>query len=122
MRIPLAALLDAVRLADPAARFLFVGDYVNRGSESRQAIELLRQVPDWERTGGEISRSYPFKNYYETMAFVNAAAWVSHREDHHPDLEVGYNACRVRYSTHSVGGLSENDFVCAAKLDALFRL
>ena len=88
----------------------------------RRVAELLRQVPEWERAGGEISRSYKFKNYYETMAFVNAAAWVSHREDHHPDLEVGYNACRVRYSTHSVGGLSENDFVCAAKLDALLRL
>ena len=81
--------------------------------------ELLRQVPGWERAGGEISRSYKFKNYYETMAFVNAAAWVSHREDHHPDLEVGYNACRVRYSTHSVGGLSESDFASAAKVEAL---
>ena len=55
-------------------------------------------------------------------AFVNATAWVSHREDHHPDLEVGYNKCRVRYSTHSVGGLSENDFICAAKIEALLRL
>ena len=84
--------------------------------------ELLRQVPGWEQRGGEIEKSYPFKNYYETMAFVNAAAWVSHREDHHPDLEVGYNKCKVRYSTHSVGGLSENDFICAAKLEALFRV
>ena len=90
--------------------------------DDRRVAELLRQVPEWERAGGEIRRTYKFKNYYETMAFVNAAAWVSHREDHHPDLEVGYNACRVRYSTHSVGGLSENDFICAAKLDALFRL
>ena len=83
---------------------------------------LLKQVPGWERKGGEIARTFSFKNYYETMAFVNAAAWVSHREDHHPDLEVGYNKCRVRYSTHSVGGLSENDFICAAKVDALFAL
>ena len=80
---------------------------------------LLKQVPGWEQRGGEISKTYSFKNYYETMAFVNAAAWVSHREDHHPDLEVGYNKCRVRYSTHSVGGLSENDFICAAKVEAL---
>src|SRR6476646_4286925 len=64
--------------------------------------------------GREIARTYNFKNDYETMAFVNAVAWVSHREDHHPDLEVGYDRCRVRYSTHSVGGLSENDFKCAA--------
>ena len=56
------------------------------------------------------------------MAFVNAAAWISHREDHHPDLLVGYNQCKVTYVTHSVGGLSRNDFICAAKLDALFEL
>jgi 4a-hydroxytetrahydrobiopterin dehydratase len=83
---------------------------------------LLKEVPGWERKGEEISKTYEFKNYYETMAFVNAAAWVSHREDHHPDLEVGYNKCRVRYSTHSVGGLSENDFICAAKLESLTQL
>jgi 4a-hydroxytetrahydrobiopterin dehydratase len=53
------------------------------------------------------------------MAFVNASAWISHREDHHPDLEVGYNKCRVRYSTHSIGGISENDLICAAKVEAL---
>ena len=90
--------------------------------DDRRVAELLAQLPGWERAGAEIVKSYPFKNYYETMAFVNAAAWVSHREDHHPDLEVGYNTCRVRYSTHSVGGLSENDFICAAKLEALFAL
>ena len=90
--------------------------------EDRRVAELLKQVPGWERIGQEIVKAFKCKNYYETMAFVNAAAWVSHREDHHPDLEVGYNTCRVRYSTHSVGGLSENDFICAAKLDALFRL
>jgi 4a-hydroxytetrahydrobiopterin dehydratase len=56
------------------------------------------------------------------MAFVNATAWVSHREDHHPDLEVGYNEVTMRYSTHSVGGLSENDFICAAKINALLDL
>ncbi len=56
------------------------------------------------------------------MAFVNAAAWISHREDHHPDITVGYNQCRVEYWTHAIGGLSENDFICAAKLDRLFEL
>lgn len=84
-----------------------------------QVDELLRQVPGWEAHDGEISKTYRFKDYYQTIAFVNAIAWVSHREDHHPDLEVGYNACRVRYSTHAVGGLSENDFICAAKVEAL---
>ena len=83
---------------------------------------LLAQVPGWEQSGAQISKTYSFKDYHETMAFVNAAAWVSHREDHHPDLEVGYNKCRVHYSTHSVGGLSDNDFICAAKLEALFAI
>ena len=76
---------------------------------------------DWAVTddGKAIQRSFRFKNYYETIAFVNMQAWIANREDHHPDLEVGYNRCVVRFSTHSVGGLSENDFICAAKLDAL---
>ncbi len=65
---------------------------------------------------------YPFCNYYQTMAFVNALAWISHREDHHPDLQLGYNKCRVEYCTHAIGGLSENDFICAAKCDALFGI
>ena len=82
----------------------------------------VTQVPGWKQQGDAITKTFNFKNYYETMAFVNAAAWVSHRQDHHPDMEVGYNKCRVRYSTHSVGGLSENDFICAAKLEALFGL
>jgi 4a-hydroxytetrahydrobiopterin dehydratase len=90
--------------------------------DPRRVADLLKQLPVWEHVGGQIVKSFKFKNYYETMAFVNASAWISHREDHHPDMEVGYNTCRVRYSTHSVGGLSENDFICAAKLEALFRL
>src|SRR6185437_11318754 len=69
---------------------------------------FLAELPGWERHGGEIAKTFPFKNYYETIAFVNSVAWISHRQDHHPDLEVGYNKCTVRYSTHSVGGLSEN--------------
>jgi 4a-hydroxytetrahydrobiopterin dehydratase len=80
---------------------------------------LSKALPGWKVEGGQISKAFPFKNYYETMAFVNASAWVSHHENHHPDLEVGYNKCLVRYSTHSVGGLSENDFICAAKIEAL---
>src|SRR6187200_109785 len=83
---------------------------------------VLTELPGWELVDLEISKTYQFANYHETMAFVNATAWISHREDHHPDLEVGYNKCRVRYSTHSVGGLSENDFICAAKVEALFAL
>lgn len=83
---------------------------------------LLDQLDGWEQAGAAITKTYRFKNYYQTMAFVNATAWISHREDHHPDLSVGYNQCRVTYSTHAIGGLSENDFICAAKLDVLFKL
>lgn len=83
---------------------------------------LLRELDGWEQTGNEIAKMHLFKNYHETIAFVNAVAWISHREDHHPDLAVGYNQCRVRYSTHAIGGLSENDFICAAKIDGLFKM
>jgi 4a-hydroxytetrahydrobiopterin dehydratase len=88
----------------------------------QQIASKLSQLPGWERVSKEIAKTFKFKNYYETMAFVNATAWISHREDHHPDLEVGYNACRVRYSTHSVGGLSESDFNCAAKIEAIMKV
>ncbi len=67
----------------------------------------------------EIRRTFDFKDYYAGIAFVNAVAWIAHREDHHPDLAVGYDKVTVTFSTHSVGGLSENDFICAAKIDAL---
>ena len=86
------------------------------------ARDLLAQLqPDWVLDAGSdaIHRDFRFRDHYATIAFVNAVAWISHREDHHPDLEVGYNRCRVRYSTHSVGGLSENDFICAARVDTL---
>jgi 4a-hydroxytetrahydrobiopterin dehydratase len=69
-----------------------------------------------------ISRSFKFKNYYETMAFVNVAAMVAHQQDHHPDMSIGYNTCRIEYSTHSAGGLSENDFICAEKTNKTLKL
>ena len=83
---------------------------------------LLKQLKGWTLTAGAITKTYSFKNYYQTMAFVNAAAWISHREDHHPDMKVGFNSCLVAYITHAINGLSENDFICAAKLDKLFEL
>ncbi len=84
--------------------------------------ELMKQLEGWVQYDQLIGKIYEFKNYYQTMAFVNAVAWLSHREDHHPDMTVGYNKCRVEYTTHAIGGLSENDFICAAKVDALFRI
>lgn len=82
---------------------------------------LLAQVPGWAlvEDGAAISRTFAFKDYFHTMAFVNAVAWVAHTEDHHPDLSVHWGKVVVRYSTHAIGGLSENDFVCAAKVSAL---
>jgi len=90
-----------------------------------QAQQYLKKLPDgWElkEEGRAIVKHFQFKNYYHTMAFVNAIAWMAHQEDHHPDLEVSYNYCRVRYSTHAINGLSENDFICAAKVSALLNV
>ena len=92
--------------------------------EMARAREILEQLDDgWklDESGKEIRRSFEFKNFHETMAFVNALAWIAHHEDHHPDLLVGYRRCVVRFSTHALDGLSENDFICAAKVDALVR-
>ena len=85
-----------------------------------EARLLLGELEGWQLGDGKsISRAFSFANYYETMAFVNAVAFMAHREDHHPDLAVSYNRCTIVYTTHAVGGLSENDFICAAKVDAL---
>jgi 4a-hydroxytetrahydrobiopterin dehydratase len=83
------------------------------------AAGLLATLSGWTRDGPSIVRTFTFANHYEAMAFVNAVAWVSHREDHHPDLAVGYRDVRVSYTTHAIGGLSENDFICAAKIGKL---
>ena len=76
---------------------------------------------DWRLSDDtkSLQRAFSFKDFYRTMSFVNAIAHLANIENHHPDLEVGYNYCRVRYTTHAIGGLSENDFICAAKLDTV---
>jgi 4a-hydroxytetrahydrobiopterin dehydratase len=87
-----------------------------------EAQQIMGQLaPGWQlvEDGHALRRELSFKDFYRTMGFVNAVAYIANLEDHHPDLEVGYNYCRIRYSTHSVGGLSENDFICAAKIDQL---
>ncbi|HYW92767.1 MAG TPA: 4a-hydroxytetrahydrobiopterin dehydratase [Gammaproteobacteria bacterium] len=90
--------------------------------EGSEVERYLREVHDdwtlWE-DGRGISRAFKFRNYYHTTAFINAVAWIAHQEDHHPDVTFGYNKAEVSYSTHAIGGLSENDFICAAKVDAL---
>ena len=84
----------------------------------------LALLPDWRIADerNEILKEFRFADYFHTMAFVNAVASIAHREDHHPDLEVHYNRCVVRYSTHDVGGLSLNDLICAAKVEDLRKM
>ena len=82
---------------------------------------LGRIAPGWALTddGKELRREFKFKGYNKTIGFVNALAWIANAEGHHPDLEVSYDRCVVRWSTHAIGGLSENDFICAAKTSKL---
>jgi 4a-hydroxytetrahydrobiopterin dehydratase len=86
--------------------------------------ESLRKelVGDWGvnmEAGGVLRRAFAFRDFYRTMSFVNALAHIANIEDHHPDLEVGYNYCRVQFTTHAIKGLSENDFIVAAKIDRI---
>jgi len=82
---------------------------------------LKKLAPDWRLSNDskQIHKDFKFKGFNATMGFVNAIAWIANQEGHHPDLEVGYSHCLVRYTTHAIGGLSENDFICAAKVDKL---
>jgi 4a-hydroxytetrahydrobiopterin dehydratase len=87
-----------------------------------QAGALRKQLhAGWKlsKDAKSLQRALKFKDFYRTMSFVNALAHIANSEDHHPDLEIGYNYCRISYSTHSIGGLSHNDFICAAKIDRL---
>ncbi|NGX15879.1 4a-hydroxytetrahydrobiopterin dehydratase [Wenzhouxiangella sp. XN24] len=91
---------------------------------AEEAGQLLSSLhDDWSLSedGTEIRRDFRFKGFYRTMGFVNAVAWIANQENHHPDLAVGWGHCLVRFSTHAINGLSENDFICAAKVDALFK-
>lgn len=98
-----------------------------RGSEHRlcqaRVAELLPQIPGWElaEQGNALTRTFSFSDYYRSVAFVNALAWIAHREDHHPDLGLHYDRVVARFSSHDVGGLSENDFICAAKASDLYE-
>ena len=89
---------------------------------SEEIAGMLDKLPGWSLREGASSKIFKFSGYAQTIAFVNATVWISERADHHPELTVGYATCRVEYSTHSVQGISENDFICAAKIDALFAL
>ena len=86
--------------------------------DDRQA-SLLTELPGWRVEQGRLVREFAFADYHRTIAFVNASAWISHTQDHHPDLAISYGRCVVSFITHSAGGLTENDFICAARHDAL---
>ncbi len=94
-----------------------------RALNATEIVAGLAKLTDWKLTGDganlAIEKTGKFANYFETMAFVNAVAYIAHRWDHHPDLTVRYNTCLVRFNTHDVGGISSTDFDCAAQVDAL---
>jgi 4a-hydroxytetrahydrobiopterin dehydratase len=87
-----------------------------------QAAELLAQVPGWKVEGGWLLRQFDFKNFHQSMGFASAVAFIANAENHHPDLELAYKKCLVRWRTHSVQGLSLNDFIAAAKVDKLMGM
>ena len=93
---------------------------------AEQVRAQLTSLEGWQLVGSDaspaISKTYRFVNFYETMAFVNALALIAHQQDHHPDLEVGYNRCKVSLNTHDVGGISETDIDCARRIEALLKL
>lgn len=82
---------------------------------------LNRIHADWilDKQKKQISRSFNLESFYQTMAFANSVAWVAQQNNHHPEMHISYNTCRVEYSTHSIGGLSELDFKCAQTIDRL---
>ncbi len=93
--------------------------------EKIQIENALKEIPKWQLDEKEqkfIFRKFSFNDHYQTIAFVNAIAFISHKENHHPDLKIGYNYCNVYYKTHAMNALSENDFICAAKIEKLLEL
>ncbi len=98
--------------------------HLNDAASAAELHSALAVLTDWQVEQGKLVRTFRFADYHQTLAFVNAIAEMIHLEDHHPELVVGYNRCTVKYDTHSVnagkGGLSANDFICAAKIDDIF--
>ena len=99
--------------------------HLEQAASQDEIAAALAVLTDWSVEAGKLVRTFRFRDYHQTLAFVNAIAETIHREDHHPELVIGYNRCTVRYDTHSVnagqGGLSDNDFICAAKIDEIFN-
>ncbi len=99
--------------------------HAEQALEQNEIAHYITLVPGWQLEGGKLCKTFAFNNYYETLAFVNAIAWIIHAEDHHPEMVVTYNGCLLKFDTHSVnggkGGISANDFICAGKIDNLFQ-
>ena len=89
--------------------------------DAAQVTDLLQQLPGWQlrHDGAAIIKDFRFADFHHTLGFINAVGFMANQEDHHPDLEAGYGHCRLLWSTHDVGGLSLNDFICAARVEAL---
>ncbi len=87
--------------------------------DSEHLSTYLHDLPGWSLTANSITKTWKFADFAQTMAFINLIAFVAHRENHHPDVRFGYNTATVTYSTHSTGGVSINDFICAAKIEAM---
>jgi 4a-hydroxytetrahydrobiopterin dehydratase len=102
---------------------------IHQNRRALSATEIVTQLTQlngdaaqgWKLIDGALEKTCTFGNFHETMAFVNAVAWIAHREDHHPDMALGYSRCTVRFNTHDVGGISVSDFVCAQAVDALLK-
>ena len=100
---------------------------VHQGRRALSATEIVtrlsqlngEQALGWRLINGALEKSFSFKNFHQTMGFVNALAFIANTEDHHPDLQVSYGRCTVRFNTHDVNGISVSDFFCASKVDAL---
>ena len=100
---------------------------VHQGRRALSATEIVtrlsqlngEQAMGWRLIDGALEKSFSFKNFHQTMGFVNALAFIANTEDHHPDLQLSYDRCTVRFNTHDVNGISVSDFFCASKVDAL---
>jgi 4a-hydroxytetrahydrobiopterin dehydratase len=106
-------------LADRKCKACDGGVAPSRAPPRKSCAKSYRATGRQHGGGGTLRRAFAFRDFYRTMSFVNALAHIANIEDHHPDLEVGYNYCRVQFTTHSIKGLSENDFICAAKIDQI---
>jgi 4a-hydroxytetrahydrobiopterin dehydratase len=86
------------------------------------AAEMLStELTDWLMSNGSLEKTYRFRNFHETMAFTNAVAYIAHQQNHHPAIDITFGRCKVTFNTHSAGGLSRNDFICAARVDLLIK-